>query len=450
MKINLLEFKVDGQLFGIRTEYIKNIFEVESIKQAPLFPEYVCGLTVHGKYIFPLISLRKILELSHKSENPLGKTAVTVNVSGKYFSLLVDEILKIQEIEKKDKDSDIINFYNLKGEVLEEITPEFLSLKVKIPPLKQTVNTDTLKKLNNKKEDEENFLVFNLNEKLFGINTDCIKKVEFVESLVETVAKEDEWIEGIFLLRDIPIKTGNLKKLLNLDGKSGDYLIIIEKDKNLFGFLVDNIIDIFPVKNSKINRGSSNDSYFRDYVVYNGSVIPILSPDFIKNILEKYSLKVSDIENHGNNNKTDEIDVLIFRIGSENLGIKMENVDEVIEFKDIHLSNYPTENKAIKGIMALNDESLFLISYEDFLNQKIDIESEEVKVLIIKDGELKIGLLISDILDLISVTTENFALFESDSSFILGTVLHKKEGLINLINPRWIISEFSAKKEDGG
>jgi len=109
-KINLLEFKINDNLFGIRTNHIKNIFDIENVKESPLMPDYVVGVTIHGKKAYLLICL----------ENA------------------VDEILRIQEIEDTGNANDIINFYKVKDMVLEEITPEFLKRKIKIPSFKQS------------------------------------------------------------------------------------------------------------------------------------------------------------------------------------------------------------------------------------------------------------------------------------------------------------------------
>ncbi|WP_457642692.1 chemotaxis protein CheW [Persephonella sp.] len=445
-KINILEFNVGELLFGLRTEYIKNIFDIENIKKAPLMPDYVAGITTHGKHIYPLICTEKLLELSDSCEQLTGKTAIAVEIDGNTYALAVDEIRKIQEIEKTGSEDDVINFYNLKGEVLEEITPKFLKAKIKLPPFRQELLTGLIEEEKEKrKEDEEGFLVFKLEDKLFALKTDFVKKVEYIENLKKTITADDSWIEGVFLVKNTPVKTGNLKRLFSLGEETGEYLIILEKDGMLFGLTADDIIDIVSIKKTQINTGTDRKSILPDFFVYSKEIIPVLSDSFIEETLREHSLKVVYTEEK-QTRQTKQVEILLFKIGDEKLGIKMENVDEVKEYKEVHISNYPTEVKAVKGLIATNRESMFLISYEEFLNQKIDTDSEDTKIMIIKEGELKIALLISDIEDILVVPEENLALIEDKKSFLEGTVMGKNGELINIINPAWALYTFSEKR----
>ncbi len=447
MKINLLEFKVKGHLFGIRTEFIKNIFDIENIKTLPLLHEHVVGFTFHNRHVYPLICLESLLQLSKECNKPIGKTVITIFSKEKYFSLIVDEILKIQEIEKTGEGDDIVNFYNLQGRILEEITPEFISKNVKLPPLKQKNFVNLLFMKQDKNQDkEESFLIFSLDNRYFAINTEFVKKVEYIESLEKTITKEDEWIEGAFLVKENVVKAGNLKKIFNLKTtKKEENLIIIENNGKIFSLLADDIVDIFSVKKSEINIGTNDSSIVKDFIVYNNKVVPILSDSFIINAVEKFSvINGKNNEKKANNKKI--VDILIFRIGKEKFGIKMKNVSEVLEYSDVYISSYPTENKSIIGIIATERESFFLISYYHILNQTKEDSLEESKILVMEDNRLKIAVLISDIEDILSIPEENIAEFEDDFQFIKGTIITKSNEIINIINPNWIISEFKNQK----
>ncbi|SNZ10129.1 purine-binding chemotaxis protein CheW [Persephonella hydrogeniphila] len=444
--INILEFTVKDLLFGLRTEYIKYIFDIEHVKPAPLMPDYVAGFTVHGKYIYPLICMEKVLELSEECSDPVGKTAIAVDIDGNIYSLIVDEILKIQEIEETSSENDVVNFYNLQGRVLEEITPQFLRKKIKFPPVKQHVETDFLGKKETQKKGEISFMIFQLGDKWLAVNTDFVRKVEDIETVNITPVKEKEWIEGVFLVKGVPVKAGNMKKLLDIGNSSGSNLIILEKERKYFGLIVDEIIDIYTTEENRINRGSDTDSIFKDFFVYSNRAIPVISESFINEVLDKYSLEIEETEDEFFTKGKSKVDILVFRIGKEKLGLKMENLDEVLELKEVHFSSYPTENEFVKGIIAKGNESYYLISYESALKEKIDTDSEDTKILVITDKGFKVAVLISDIEDIISVPEENIAELEDDSLFIKGTVIDKKGGLLNLLNPRWIISRYGSTK----
>ena len=436
MKINILEFSIGNHLFGIRTEFVKYIFEIEHVKPIPLMPEYVAGITVHGKNVYPVVCTEKLLEISKSCENLTGKTAIAVDVYGKYVAIAVDEINKIQEIEETEEGNDVINFYNLKGQIIEEITPVFLDRKIKVPPLKQK-SYEFLTENKKIKEDERSFLIFKSGDKLFGIETCFVKKVEYIENVKQAITKKDGWVDRLLLVKDVPIKAVNFKKVLDLKGEKEENLLIIEKDRKTTGILVDEVVDIFSIGLSNISTGTDENEIFNEFITIDKQVIPVLSEKFIHEIIEKYYIKPQKNKNEKFSEKNQKIDVLVFKIGNEKFGIKMENVDEVLEYKEVHISKYPTEHPLIKGIVAKERESMFLISYEDVLNQKVDIEHEDTKIISIKEGNQKFALLISSIEDIQSVSEESIAEFETADSFIRGVIILKNKELVNLLNPKW-------------
>ncbi len=442
MKINLLEFTVGDSLFGIRTEYVKYIFDIENIKPSPLMPEYVAGFTTQGKYVYPLICMDMLLGLSKDCSNVIGKTAIVVDVYGKRFALVVDDIRKIQEIEETEEGNDIVNFYNLRGQIIEEITPVYLSRRIKLPPLKQKVLLSNLENKSTEKEEERSFIIFKLSDKTFGIDTEFVKKAEYLENLKKFITRGDSWVEGVFLIKDTPVKAIDLKKVINLEGNLGENLLIVERENKNVGLIVDEIIDIYSVLKSEINTGVNAEDIFYEFLVVDKKVIPVLSQQFINQIIEKYSLVTSESKKENSLDKKESIDILVFKIGNEIFGIKMKNICEVLEGSDAHISNYPSENQLIRGLIARERESFFLISFEKLLGQNIDLNSEDTKILVIKENNIKFALLVSEVIDIQSVYESDLAEFEGDESFIEGLVVLKNKELINLINPLWNIPKF--------
>jgi purine-binding chemotaxis protein CheW len=442
-KINILEFSIGNNLFGLKTEHIKTIFEIENVKDLPLAPDYIYGVTNHNKQIYPLVCFEKLLELEDNCKDVIGRTAIVVNIDNKHYALVVDEIHKIQEIEKTENSDDVINFYNLQGTVLEEITPSFLKRRINMPPLKQDISHESFENTTARKEDESSILIFRIGEKILGIPTDVVKKVEHTEDLEKTHIKEKSWINGIYLIRDIPVKAGNIAKLLDIKQQKIEYLIILEEEGKYFGFEAEEIMDLITVKTTSIKKGNSINNFINDFVLHNNKIIPIISKNFIKESFQNHGLK-ANVKDKESNETKEEIDILVFKLGDDLFGIKMENLHEVLDFDDVYISNYPTEIDEIEGLIATGKESLFLITFEKYLKKKINPQ----KILIIKEENLKIALSVTDIEDILSVPKNNFAEFETNQLFVKGVVIDKKNNLINVLNPAWILYKY--KKEYSG
>ena len=440
MSIQLLEFKVKDNLFSIKTEYVKQIFEIEKVKPVSYLENYVCGFTVYSEKSYLLIDFASIAGLGNScKENLIGKTAVVVDVFGKTYALIVDEIVKIREIEKKSYEGDIISFYKDKDIVIEEITPEFLSLRIKVPPLKQLLTKKGEESLAEKKKvekKEQNFLIFALENLYYGINTQFVKKVEYLDYLNETPVDEDGWIEGVLLIKDTPVKVGNLKKILKLNEKrKRESLILIEDQRKKFGIFADEIVDIYPVEEEQIHKGS-DEEILQDFFVYKNKVVPILSGKFLKEVLDRYSLEtISKKEEERTTKFSDKTTFLLIQIASKIFAVPMENLGEVLEYKDIHLSNYPSDNPLIKGIAAYRNFSFFLITLEPILNVEL---KDDKKVLLLQKDEKLVGVLITDIYDLIDVPKTDVFLLDTDDSLVGGTVYYNGD-LIEILNIHWLL-----------
>ena len=438
MSVQLLEFKVKDHLFAIKTDNVKLVFEVENIKKTVPIEDYLCGITTYANKSYLLIDFAKLIGLGKICDGSIsGKTAIVVDVFGKTYALVVDKIVRINEVRKKDYEGDIVSFYKDQNIVIEEITPEFLNLKIKVPPLKQIIShqeEETLIQKRKKEKNEQNFLIFALEDFLYGINSQFVKKVEYLDTLNETPLKEDGWIEGVVLVKETPIKVGNLKKLLNLpEEKDKENLIVIQNDKKGFGFFADEIVDIYPLEENKIHK-SVDGNILKNFFIYQNKVVPILSESFLKEVLEKYSLDITDEDHQTDTQSLDKEAFLLIRIGSKIFAIPMEYLDEVIEYKDIHLSNYPNENPLIKGIAAYRKISFFLISLEPILKEEI---GEDKKILLLRKDDKVISLLINDIYDLIEVPKTNVFILDTDETLLGGTILNDGD-VIELLNVNWL------------
>jgi len=444
-KINLLEFKIKDNLFGIRTEYIKTIFDIEKVKPVLLMPDYVVGITSVGKNAYLLICIEHLLGLSKEScKNVIGKTAIVVNVYGKLYAFIVDEILKIQEIEKNGSE-DIVNFYNDQGKVLEEITPDFLNLQIKVPSLRYEKEKYELNKENSiKNVSYRTFLIFELNGHYFALNTDYVRKVEYLDNLEKSITAEDTLVEGVFLVKNYPVKALNFKTLFNLEtDHKEESLIILEKEKMDFGIKADSILDILSIPEKEINKSENENAILKDFFVYKNTIIPVFSDEYLEKLLEKYALIREKSEEK--KIKVDEKDFLLVDILGETFAIPMEKISEVLEYEDIHISGYLSDSKYIKGLGAFREKSFFIFTLENLLNKNINASSEDKKVIVLEEKGAYTSILISEIKDIVSIPLDRISKLDTQDSIVGGIVLDKNEEIINVINLEWMLKHKDKK-----
>lgn len=79
-----------------------------------------------------------------------------------------------------------------------------------------------------------------------------------------------------------------------------------------------------------------------------------------------------------------------------------------------------------------------MVSFEEVFNKEINID-ENVRIILIEKNGKYIGILASDIEDIVSVPEENIAQLDNNKTIIGGNVILDKE-IVNLLNINWLIS----------
>ena len=99
MKLMALEFRVGESVFAVEMKDVKHLFEIEktNILTFPDMPKGLKGIVRYNNYVYPLISLREIFDLPGEDSD----TAFVLIYQKKEYGILIDEVIKIDEIEEK-------------------------------------------------------------------------------------------------------------------------------------------------------------------------------------------------------------------------------------------------------------------------------------------------------------------------------------------------------------
>ncbi len=105
--------------------------------------------------------------------------------------------------------------------------------------------------------DKNQYTIFQVSDKFFSISVNFIQ--EFTEyKKITSLPDSFKFIEGMINYRGITIPVINLKKRIKEQSipqyNKHSIVIIVNNNNNLFGILTDNIIDIVPFEENKINK----------------------------------------------------------------------------------------------------------------------------------------------------------------------------------------------------
>ena len=94
-------FQIDGQQYAFRIEQIQEIVIPDQVTKTPQVAEYVEGVSNLRGTIIPIINLRRLFGLQHKSADADTRTIV-VNVGERTMGCTVDMVSQVMRIPDED------------------------------------------------------------------------------------------------------------------------------------------------------------------------------------------------------------------------------------------------------------------------------------------------------------------------------------------------------------
>jgi purine-binding chemotaxis protein CheW len=95
--LDLLVFSVSGERFGVKAEHVVEVIPLEGLTPVPCTPPFVVGVVNHRGRIFPVLDLRRLLDLPGQGVAE-GKRIVAVDAAGMTFGIAAETVVGTVQI----------------------------------------------------------------------------------------------------------------------------------------------------------------------------------------------------------------------------------------------------------------------------------------------------------------------------------------------------------------
>lgn len=126
-KIQIVEFLLASERYGIETSYIREIYPLKELTPLPGTPDFILGIVnVRGR-ILSVIDLKKFFDLPEKGLTDFNKLII-LNEAEMEFGILGDVILGVREVSAEDIQPSLPTLTGIREEYLLGVTSERLIL----------------------------------------------------------------------------------------------------------------------------------------------------------------------------------------------------------------------------------------------------------------------------------------------------------------------------------
>ena len=280
----------------------------------------------------------------------------------------------------------------------------------------------------------ENVMIFEINNQLFAYSTKYIKENVTIEKIFE-VPKSQQYIKGIFNLRNNAIPLIDTGILLFNESVENNVVIVIENNNKIAGILIDKLNGVVNIPVDLIDKDIDvegvNKNFLEGIFEHNGEIIILLNFDEIFNVKKadktrqhKYSEKTAKQQKKSEN----LTGYIIFKIKNEWFAIDVKNVDEILTFPE-NTSPIPESPNWLKGVFLLRNKNLILVDLPDYLHFNDDEERE--KVILVSVNSKRLGLAVPLVKEIKWV--EDNEILELKNDFI------RNRGIIPLENGKRLV-----------
>lgn len=317
-----------------------------------------------------------------------------------------------------------------------------------------------------KKKETQIFGSFFLGQTEFALNIKDIQEVVALPETFTSVPLAPTYFLGFFNLRDVVIPTIDLSKILALgsasESREAQRIAIIDLQKVRVGLLFDTTgevlrieaDEIYPFEYSKVKTSEGTSK--KNKVIYGAikldsgkRIIQVLNPseivklENVPQLANEKNVKLSHQRTYRGNRKQ----CISFRLGSSYCAFEIHCIQEIIKVPDAIETSLASQSCI--GSFNLRGDTIPMILFSQMLGYSSEKgepaeNGDEKRIIVMKRGEEKFGLLIDSVQSIITYFTDEVlpvpAIGDDRAKMFVGCLSRSELGEVILLSYQEVLS----------
>jgi len=417
----LVTFHLGNDEFGVDIMHVREIIRLTEVTHIPQAPSYVEGVCNLRGSILPIIDGRARLGMSRRQSD--GSTRVLVlDVGGKATGIVVDRVSEVLRVSQadieappaviQDMDVDFLNgmlklndgkriimALNLSSIVsvkqIEDIKQEALSIA--------TTRADSAVKT---EIEEDQLVTFLLGQEEYAFDIMHVKEIIRVEQIT-AVPNVADYIEGVVAIRNHLLPIINMRMFFGLENiqiNDQARIIIVDLGQMSVGFRVDKVSEVISISRTVIEPpplifSDEEAGQIRGVAKLSDGKRLLMCLNATKllpaEVVQRFSgetIGEEAVTGKQNNSIIEEEQLVTFKLGKEEFGIKITDVQEINRMTDItHMPNAPVY---IDGLVNLRGNIIPVLNLRRRFGLTEKQRDDATRIIIVDVGNRKTGVMV--------------------------------------------------------
>jgi purine-binding chemotaxis protein CheW len=476
-------FMAGDEVFAVEMAPVQEIIRVPSVVRVPLSPPTLEGLAnLRGK-VLPIVSLRRALGFAERAADDTSR-AVVIDI-GQPMGFVVDRVSSVvgvdaSKIESVEGIGGTINTDLLSG-LIKDIAghPMVMVLNfekliakefVQITEMARTVTqlgssaANLSANTNDQVNDTELHLVsFDVAGQEYAIAIEDVQEIVQVPEQIVQVPHAQKHVLGVMTLRNRLLPLVALRRMFALQEQGADdqsRIVVVSIHGASVGIVVDNVKEVLRVPRKDVEAMPAlmaRDADMADITdicrLDNGKrLVSIISTEnLFRHSAIKEALNVNASQEHrtdsslGGNATGDDEQVVVFRLGTEEFGVPIESVQEIVRVPET-LTHVPKAPPAVEGVINLRGTVLPVVDLRRRLGLETVARNDGQRIVVFLIHGVRTGFIVDAVAEVLKVpraAIEPAPRLSAEQSTLLARManLEKQKRMLQLIDPLHLLAE---------
>jgi purine-binding chemotaxis protein CheW len=483
-----LTFRVDAQLYALRSEQVSEVIRVPALARIPQAPTALLGVANLRGAVLPVAGARELLKKS-AAANTSNSRAIVLDI-GAPVALLVDSIealetIDAEHVETRKKELSAEGAEKLLGAFAvgqDKEVAKILDVKVLLesafvnraraePKTRSVGNSAALHSQAEGARSVEMLVTFEVAGQEFALPLRTVQEILPLPATVAPVARAETLVVGVISVRDALLPLMSLRGLLGFGpaDKSLDQqkIIVVNLDGAQVGLVADGARAIVAAELDSVDpippalaARTGGETQIRGIYRADGGrrLISILSTEqlFREDVMQRLTGTAANPQSLSSSsavkaNSREQI-FLVFRLGDDEFGLPIESVVEVAQVPE-QITRLPKTPKFLEGVVNLRGEVLPVVDQRRRFDMPPLQAREGRRLVIMKTERHRAGLIVDSVADVLRTRAENIEpppdLTDDTSQLIRGVInLQESHRLVLLLDPTEVLTRAEQKLLD--